>query len=619
MDDNYIKSIVKEDKNQTKNLNTNNIQKLPFFNNKKFQNNIIQKPQKTNYNIINDNKNQLENGIPLLKLLQNKSKLIGTGTENGKIFKNIPKKDKTYSFTVRNKLFPIKNGKNTKNSHLTQLHKLFKKNKVKNTSKDFKINNMLDIIHNKEIETCLDLIKSLPSNSRNNMKDLNHINNIKNEETNNLIQSIKMFNIDNINNQKILENQILNNKINVNSNLNTLENTLTLSMPININSNKIRLSNIYKFNNRNNKHFDYASKSIKSNRSNIKNINDSHILKCKSNNCSLNEDLSKSKLIKLTNDKDNININNNNQNEKAYFKRNEINFKTGFVRKQKNIFGTVYHKYLKNKSKSEVKINKKMNKKDLINKLTLPEIEEYKSIIKDIEKHKKKKLKKANSTLNTIIDNNDLNLKDDLINELNNIYINQKNIFLRDLKKSIDDKLYYAETYKKQVNENIKNINKINRSPNIFIDGYSVLDGKINKKLYQYNYILGNHFYDKEQRLKKEEKFYQISDEYEKTIKNNENKLFKETNLYYQSLMPKFIFNLDKNKNDLQKDIKSNLNKKIISNQHSSNISLESDITFKNDITKNSKNISANSKKEEKIYGHYINFKKEYRKKYSFD
>ena len=616
MDENYIKSVIKEDKKQTQNINIINIQKLPLINNKNFLNNLIQNHQKSNYNNTIDNKNNLEKNVPLLKLLPNKSKFIGT--ENCKLIKNIPNKDKMYSFTVRNKLFPIKNTKHTKNSH--PLDKLFKKNKVKNTIKDFKINNMLDIIHNKEIETCLDLIKSLPSNSRNNIKELNHINNIKNEETNNLIQSIKMFNIDNINNQKILENQILNNKTNVNSNLNTLDNTLTLSRPINNNSNKIRLNNIYKFNNRNKNNLFYSSKSIKNNRNNIKNINDSHIIKCKSNNCSLNEDLSKSKLIKSTNEKKgNININNNKKNEMGYFKNNEINFKTGFVRKQKNIFGTVYHKYLKNKAKSEIKINKYMNKKDLINKLSLPEIEEYKSIIKDIEKHKKKNLKKANSTLNTNVENNDLNLKDNFINELNNIYINQKNIFLSDLKKSIGNKIYYAQTYKKKVNENIENINKINRSPNIFIDGYSVLDGNINKKLYQYNYILGNHFYDKEQKLKKAEKFYQISDEFEKTIKNNENKLFKDTNLYYQSLMPKFNFNSDKNNNELQKDAKSNLNKKIISNQHSSNISLESGKTFKMDISKYSKNISANSKNEDKIYDDYINFKKEYRKKYSFD
>ena len=67
-----------------------------------------------------------------------------------------------------------------------------------------------------------------------------------------------------------------------------------------------------------------------------------------------------------------------------YDPRHEINFHTGFVRAQKNIYDDVYSKYLKSNK------NNYRKKKKEANKLSLPEIEEYKSIIREIENQKSK-------------------------------------------------------------------------------------------------------------------------------------------------------------------------------------------------------------------------------------
>ena len=77
---------------------------------------------------------------------------------------------------------------------------------------------MIDRIHKKEIELCLDLIKKLPENGLKNDKNVNENKDNKDnkekeyEEANNLIELIKKFNFDNINNQKRIEYQILNMK-----------------------------------------------------------------------------------------------------------------------------------------------------------------------------------------------------------------------------------------------------------------------------------------------------------------------------------------------------------------------------------------------------------------------
>ena len=88
----------------------------------------------------------------------------------------------------------------------------------------------------------MDLINSLSINSK---KILNNINDIKNKENNNLRKSIN-FLIYNIINQRIIENQILNNKNNCNSNIYNIYNTLSLSLPINYNPNNMNLNSIYK-------------------------------------------------------------------------------------------------------------------------------------------------------------------------------------------------------------------------------------------------------------------------------------------------------------------------------------------------------------------------------------
>ena len=110
------------------------------------------------------------------------------------------------------------------------------------------------------------------------------------------------------------------------------------------------------------------------------------------NNSLENANLEKSKLMKSINNKNN---NNNNKfihssyNKMIYDPKNEINFHTGFVRSQKNIYDDVYSRYFKNNKKNEIRIKNYRRKKEEANKLSLPEIEEYKSIIKEIENRKK--------------------------------------------------------------------------------------------------------------------------------------------------------------------------------------------------------------------------------------
>ena len=203
------------------------------------------------------------------------------------------------------------------------------------------------------------------------------------------------------------------------------------------------------------------------------------------------------------------------------------------------------------------KLKFKTKKTEEKNKFSLPEIEEYKSILKDIENKKRKceTLRKSQKYLDTIKEENDFMLKNKLVDELNTIYLNQKNIFLDYFRDNRNKKKIFTELYKKKVNENIENVNKIKREPNIYVDGYSLLDGNINKRLNQFNNILGNKFYDKEQKMEKISKLCEISDEYENSIKNNENEIFKETNLYNIIFKPKFNFKLEK-KDDSLEDIK---------------------------------------------------------------
>ena len=143
-------------------------------------------------------------------------------------------------------------------------------------------------------------------------------------------------------------------------------------------------------------------------------------------------------------------------------------------------------------------------------------------------------------------DKNDLIVKDQLLEELNRLYKKQKEMFLNSLKSNFGDTEKAREDLrKKEINKNIQNINKIRRAPNVFVDGYSLLDGSINKKLKQYNYILGNKFHDKEQKKEKEEKFNQCVNEFENKIKYYKKKLMEEKEIYKQIFKPKIDFSKD--------------------------------------------------------------------------
>ena len=622
----------------------------------------------------NEKSDNFEKSISLLKLFSSRSQYMKP--ENYKIFPDFAKKGKTTSFTAKNYLIPIQNTKinsiiNNKinNLYLTS-YKINKNQKLKKCSSTYDLDdkrrksNMIDLIHEKEIGVCLDLIKSLPDKTRNKTKNLNVFKLNKSEETNNLIKSIKFFTIDNITNQRIIEHQILNNNNynpKFNSELNTLNNTLSLSMATNYktnntnnkalnnmknNFNNFNISNYSNYNNINNNMSNFNISNYSNNNNNLnnslitiknygtitKNLGNKNLMNINNSfNSSLNENNTKSKMKKSISNKINNITNNNIKKKLENYQKNSINFRTGFVRSKKNIYGDEYSNNFKNlKNNNEIKIKNYKKKKEDANKLLLPEIEEFKTIIKDIENRKSKTLRKKNSDLNDINDDNDILLKDKLIEELNKIYLNQKHIFLKNLKENISNRRIYAELYKKKVNENIQDINKIKRGKNIYVDGYSLLDGKINQKLNQYNYILGNRFFDKDKKMEKVEKLCKISEEYENEIKNNENGIFQETNLYNQYYKPKFYFNNKEIKEDLLDDIKLKMERNIPNrpNQRNKTNTINSNFNSNSNITVNSsksfkfdniKNASISSNQEEKVYNDYINFRRECKKKYSFD
>ena len=608
---------------QTQTIDKKDQYKQSLFSKTYFKNDIIESPQNDIKNKTNDN---FDKSASLLNLLSSRTHFVNP--DDFKIIPEIPQKGKTCTFTV-SKLLPIKNKVKKKVNfnfipprkefYLTaSVNPIIKKREIKKSKSTQNLNleiinnqrNIIDLIHEKEIQLCLDLIKTLPEKLNIKNKNKKNIKDFKTEETtNNLIRLIKTFNVDNIYTQRILEDQVLNSTI-INSEINPLS-TISMSMSTNYKTN-MPINNMFKFNSSNysnNKNLNTSSISLKNNSSILKNINDSNILK--NNNSIINTNLTKSKLNKSLNNK----INNNSKashhhflSKLVYDPRSEINFHTGFVRSQKKIYDDAYSKYFKNSKKNQIRINNYRRKKEEKNKLSLPEIEEYKSIIKEIENRKRKALRKSQSVFDS--SNKEkikLNVKDKLIDELNKLYLNQKTMFLSNLKNNICNRRIFAESYKKEVNENIDNINKRKREQNFYIDGYSLLDEHINKKLQQFNNILGNKFHDKEQKMEKVNKFCKICNEYENKIKNYENEIFKETNLYNQLFLPKFEFNRDK-KNNHKNNLEIDLSKHNI-NKSNENISLDSSITFKID---NNRVLSKKSNKEEKIYKHYS-------KKYSFD
>ena len=480
-----------------------------IYNNSSLSNN--QDPTKEN--IKNNTNDDFRNNMSLIKLLSNKTHFVMDN--NFTLFHGDSKRGRTTSFiaddresqTRNNKFYyPFKNSK--KNFYLTSFKPSYKikKMKISNSCQDlnnYNKYNVIDLIHEKEIQLCLELIKKYPDIEKNKDRNVN-VKELKTKETSDIIREIKRFNFDNIKDQKTVADQILDNY----NYLINYENIplSTLSMSTNYRTNKMPMNSMYKLNisNISTNNVNFNSSTISKNNSSILNNNSS----------SNNKTLLKLKMSKSFNSKINSNLNTNNNiyNKLIYDPRNEINFNTGFIKSQKNIYEDVYSKYFKNKKhnkKNEIKARRYRQKKEEANKLTLPEIEEFKSIIKEIEK--------------------------------------QKEMFLNSLKTNFGDTEKAREDLrKKEINKNIQNINKIRRAPNVFVDGYSLLDGSINKKLKQYNYILGNKFHDKEQKKEKEIKFNQCVNEFENKINYYKKKLMEEKEIYKKIFKPKIDFSKDK-------------------------------------------------------------------------
>ena len=609
-ENNELKQLTKEQQTQT--IDKSIIHRPSLFSQTYFQNKAVHLPIPPN-DIKNNTNDNFDKNLSLLNLLTNKSHFIEPN-KDFQIMPELPKNGKACSLTSKNNLNKIKkvNFNISQNPYKKPFYitssfvPISQKPTMRNYSsfQNLNVNNknfIIDLIHEKEIQLCLDLIKSFPQSNKN--KRLNIKKDFKNKETSNLIRLIKTFNIDNINNQRLIEKQILD-KFNYSSELNPL-NTLSVSMSTNYRTNNLPVNNVYKFNlsNISNKNLNSSSITLKNNSSFNKNLDDSNIL---NNNSSINEKLTKSKIIKSIHNR----INHNN----IYDPKNEINFHTGFVRSQKNVYEDVYSKYFKNRKKDAIRVKRFRKKKQDANKLSLPEIEEYKTIIKEIETRKNKGLRKSQSAADINKDKNEVVLKDQLMEELNNVYLKQKNSFLNSLKDNFgDSEKLQIETYKNEINENIKNINKNKRCPNVFVDGYSMFDGDINKKIKEYNYVLGNRFYDKNQKMEKTKKFFKLANEFDNKIKMYQNELLNEKLKYKNVFKPKIDFNKDKK--IMEDEVKIDMSRYKI-NKLKGIISMG----LNNNIEKKGfKNLSRNNIKDDKVYNDYKQFKSEYRKKYSLD
>jgi len=523
-------------------------------------NNIYNKISKRNMNKNSTIKIPIHKGIKKDRTLRNfmRSKTQQTlDSNNFMSFKGktesilIPKKhnmknDKQVNFNLSN------NYSNIKNFYLTSsFNSMHKKNQSqKNISYSTRETNyMIDLIHKKEIKLCLDLIRKLPENGIENKNNIDEKKEGNFKETNNLIGLIKNFNFDNINNQKRIEYQIINDNNNSFDNSNILKSEIipldnslvsngTTLKPKNINDNINNNQNI------NNlaleKTFNNSSIDIKNNNSNILQNNSNHtnikLIKSQStNNLSTKYRGTKSNIF---------------ANKMDYFK-NEINFHTGFVRSQKNIYNEAFKSFRRKNLLNHKKLKKIKKDKE---KLTLPEIEEYKSIIKEIETRKNKQRSKSKDILEDKKDRSELDLKDKLYDELQDIYKDQKSTFLYDLQKNYSGKknrINY-DPIKEEKNANIRNINNNKRKENYYVDGYSLFNGNVNKRLNEFNYILGNKFYDKEQKKEKEEKFYKCIEEFENKLKRYRNDLFNEQKEYKKIFKQNIDFRKDKNKEDYE-------------------------------------------------------------------
>lgn len=523
-----------------------------IYNNSSISNN--NNPSKDN--IKSNTNDDFRINMSLIKLLSNKTHFVIDN--NFTLFHGDSKMGKTSSFIIDDRESKIRNNKfnypfktSRKNFYLTSFKPSYKNKtmKISNSCKElnnYNKNNVIDLIHEKEIQLCLDLIRKFPNITKNKDKNVN-VKELKTKETSDIINEIKRYNFDNIKDQNTIANQILDNY----NYLINYENIplSTLSMSTNYRTNKMPLNNMYKLNTSiiSNNNVNFNSSTISKNNSSIIKNNNSTF---NNNNSTNSKNLMKLKMAKSFINKINSNVNtsNNVYNKLIYDPRSEINFNTGFIRSQKNIYEDVYSKYFKNNKnnkKNEIRARRYRQKKEEANKLTLPEIEEFKSIIKEIEKQKMKENRRNKSVISNK-DKNDLIVKDQLLEELNNLYKEQKEMFLDSLKNNFGDtEKAKNDLRKKEINKNIQNINKIRRTPNSFVDGYSLIDGSINKKLKQYNYILGNKFHDKEQKKEKELKFNQCVNEFENKIKYYKKQLMEEKKLYKQIFKPKIDFSKD--------------------------------------------------------------------------
>ena len=245
--------------------------------------------------------------------------------------------------SIKKARFNLSNN-NYRNLYLTStLHSKQKSSINQNSNISTKeTNNMIDLIHKKEAQLCLDLIKKLPKNVV-NAKNIDENQEENSEEANNLIKLIKKFNFDNINNQKRIEYEIIKSNENKEDNIiinsenskilnsdivNNPINNLSVSLSTNIKAKNILDNvNLYQDNkevlnkNLNNSSLDIKNNNIIQNNSNQLNAN---LVKSASMN-----NIYKNKTIKGDN---NFPLNNDN------IAKNEINFHTGFVRTQKNIY-----------------------------------------------------------------------------------------------------------------------------------------------------------------------------------------------------------------------------------------------------------------------------------------
>lgn len=490
---------------------------------------------------------------------------------NSKILKFNNSIKKLVSSSSQKYLRPIRIKGNMENDMpIKRTRFILPNNKYKNfyltstlNSKNKKINNqnsinstrdtnpMIDLIHKKETKLCLDLIRKIPENVV-NAKNIDENQEENSGEANNLIKIIKNFRFDNIINQKRIEHEILkDNELKDNNINNNFENSKILNSDIanNANNNNLSISistnlkvksfmDNVNFNQDNqsaaNKNFNNSSFDLKNNISSIiqnsSNQFNVNLVKSASTNNISN--------IKPLNVDINSPFNNNN------FSKNEINFHTGFVRTQKNIYSDAL-KSLRRKNFLKAK-NAQKSKKEK-EKLLLPEIEEFKSIINEIQNRKRKNLKKNQILKEDKKDLSEFDLKDKLIEELKDIYKNQKNTFISYLQKNLDreeDEIKY-DPLKVEINNNISVINKIKRKQNYFIDGYSIVN-KVNERLGEYNYILGDKFYDRSQKKEKAEKFYKSIEKFENKLKKYRKELEKEHNIYKKISKQEIDFKKDK-------------------------------------------------------------------------